>query len=74
MPETDEDNDGNRVEWLICSYGEVDMLEKDESRESALGTVTQSGSSDGVKGLGCRLGLRIVDVELSSGFGGVMVD
>lgn len=40
-----------------CSYGEVDTLEKDDSLD--LGTLTQSGSPVGVKGLGALLGLSI---------------
>ncbi len=35
----------------MCSYGEVDRLENEDSLDSALGTVTQSGSSVGTKGL-----------------------
>lgn len=50
------------------------MLENDDSLESARGTVTQSGSSDGTQGLGWRLGLRMVDVDPSMAFGGVSVD
>ena len=70
----EDDKEGRKVEWLMCSYGEVDMLEKDDSLESARGTVTQSGSSDGTKGLGCRLGLSIVEVEPSMAWGGVTPD
>jgi hypothetical protein len=44
--ELDADDESN-VEWLTCSYGEVDMLEKDDRRDSDLGTLTQSGSSVG---------------------------
>lgn len=50
------------------------MLENDDNLESARGTVTQSGSSDGAQGLGWRLGLRMVDVDPSIAFGGVNVD
>lgn len=37
------------------------MLEKDESLDSVLGTVTQSGSSEGIKGFGALLGFRMAD-------------
>ena len=39
-----------RAGMLTCSYGDVDRLEKD-CRDDDRGTVTQSGSSVGVKGL-----------------------
>lgn len=66
-----------RVEWLIYSYGELEMLEKDESLELDLGIATQSGSSVGVNGFEGRLGLSTI-VELSRCppvvFGGPTVD
>lgn len=58
-PELDAEDESN-VEWFTCSYGEVDMLEKDERRDSDLGTLTQSGSSVGTWGFVGRFGLRIV--------------
>jgi hypothetical protein len=67
----------NNVEWLICSYGELEMLEKDDNLEPDLGTATQSGSSVGWKGFEGRLGLRTA-VVLSraplEGCGGPTVD
>lgn len=40
--------DERSIEWFTCSYGDVDMLENDDSRDSDRGTLTQSGSSDGM--------------------------
>jgi len=60
------------MEWFICSYGDVDMLEKEDRRDSDLGTLTQSGSSVGTYGLDGRLGFRIVCCLGFSGFGGLM--
>ena len=53
----------------MCSYGLLEMLEKDESLDSDLGTETQSGSSVGWKGFAGRLGLRTT-VELPLGGAG----
>ena len=36
------------IEWLTCSNGDVERLEKEESLDSDLGTLTQSGSSVGM--------------------------
>jgi hypothetical protein len=66
--------DDSSMEWLTCSYGEVDMLENDDRRDSDLGTLTQSGSSVGRWGLAGRFGLRMVCDAGSSGFGGLMED
>jgi len=50
------------------------MLEKDDSRDSDRGTLTQSGSSVGTWGFVGRFGFRIIcDVALS-GFGGLIDD
>lgn len=64
------------VEWLMCSYGELEMLEeKEPSRELARGTATQSGSSVGVKGFAGRLGLRMTaELPLAGGLGGETLD
>lgn len=49
-----------RVEWLMCSYGELEILdENDDSLEFALGIATQSGSSVALNGFDGRLGFRI---------------
>lgn len=57
------------VEWLICSYGELEMLEKEESLELARGTATQSGSSVDGNGFDGRLGLRTMTPLSWPGFG-----
>lgn len=36
------------IEWLTCSNGDVERLEKEESLDSDLGILTQSGSSVGM--------------------------
>jgi hypothetical protein len=62
------------TEWLICSYGELEMLENELSLDPPLGTATQSGSSVGVKGFEGRLGLSIaVELPLLV-FGGAIPD
>lgn len=66
--------DERRAETLTCSNGEVDMLEKDDKRDSDLGTLTQSGSSVGAYGLVGRFGLRIVIYAGLSGLGGLMCE
>ena len=66
--------DESSIEWLTCSYGEVDMLENDDKRDSDLGTLTQSGSSVGIWGFVGRFGFRMVCDAGFSGFGGLMDD
>jgi hypothetical protein len=67
-----------RVEWLMCSYGELEILdEKDDSLELARGIATQSGSSVTLNGFDGRLGLRITEeysLPLLVDFGGATVD
>jgi hypothetical protein len=67
-------DDESSIEWLTCSYGEVDMLENDDRRDSDLGTLTQSGSSFGRWGLACRFWFRMVCDAESLGFGGLTED
>jgi hypothetical protein len=74
--EADEDRS---VEWLMCSYGLLEMLdEKDDSLELALarGTATQSGSSVALNGFDGRWGFNITEESLppSVTFGGATVD
>lgn len=66
--------DESSIEWLTCSYGEVDMLENEDRRDSDLGTLTQSGSSVGTWGLVGRFGFRMVCDAALSGLGGLMDD
>lgn len=55
--------DGDKsVEWLMCSYGELDILdENDDSLELARGIATQSGSSVALNGFNGRLGFRMTE-------------
>jgi len=71
-PELDADDDS--MEWVMFSKGDVDMLENEDIRDSDLGMLTQSGSSDNTYGLACRLGLRIVWWAGLSGLGGLIPD
>ena len=50
------------------------MLENDDNLDSDRGTVTQSGSSEGVQGFGGRFGLRMVECVPFEGFGGATTD
>jgi len=45
-PELDADAE-SIMEGLTCSYGDVEMLENEDKRDSDRGIVTQSGSSVG---------------------------
>jgi hypothetical protein len=69
-----EAEDESNMEWFTCSYGDVDILENDERRDSDLGTLTQSGSSVGTWGLAGRFGFRMVCDAGLSGLGGLMED
>jgi len=57
----------------MCSYGELDMLENEDSLDSARGMLTQSGSSVGLNGFDGRLGFSIVEKPLA-GLGGATTD
>jgi hypothetical protein len=50
------------------------MLENEERRDSERGTLTQSGSSVGLKGFDGRFGLRMVCWDELIALGGVAVD
>lgn len=58
----------------MCSYGELEILENEESLELDLGIATQSGSSDGVNGFEGRLGFSITVEFPLTDFGGPTVD